>query len=314
VIREIRTRDRRVIDCQENGVGDVVVACWILHSAKAAGFAVHLNPRQNRSVALLLGVDQSQLTDESGQNWTYTPGIGTQYEYEKAPLSSLSRFDLWCASLDLPRLPPVRPNYVESPVDASWAESEWQRISSGMSPRVVLFPLAAWPVRTWPRAYFLDLVSSLIASGASTVVLGRNKGEVQDFPGHWLWGYDLLKVSALVRRADLVVANDSGPAHLAGTIGVTTLAICGPTRGSLVFGHDSNVMTVSFDLRIMPCVGCHFSVNGGFRSACRLAGCQALMRLPPDDVGKVALERLRESAKGCTEMRSQWHRAPDGFE
>ena len=65
------------------------------------------------------------------------------------------------------------------------------------------------------------------------------------------------------------------------TIGVTAIAICGPTRGRLVFGHDTNVKPVSLDARVLPCTGCHFSAVDGFRDACRFGGCQALMRLIP---------------------------------
>lgn len=279
-----------LIDCQDNGIGDVVLAAWLLHSAKAAGLALRLNPRNQVWVTSVLALDSEQLSSEAGLSWSRTESIGTQYEYQHVPITPATRFDLWCDSLKLPRLSPVRPSYVEHPADAAWAEEHWNRIDQRRSRRAVLFPAAAWPLRCWPKAYYIDLAAMLLQRGVVAAGLGATKDDVDSFPGQWLWGFDIPKVAALIRRADLVIANDSGPAHLSGTIGVPTLAICGPTRGRLVFGHDANVKAVSLDVQVLPCTGCHFSDALGFRDACRFGGCQALMRLAPDEVFRIAME------------------------
>jgi hypothetical protein len=100
----------------------------------------------------------------------------------------------------------------------------------------------------------------------------------------------------MVRRAHLVIAGDTGPAHLSGTVGTRTLAICGPTRGEIVFGHDRNVTPVALSREMLGCTGCHFSPTFGFREACRAGGCQALMRLAPHEVTAIAKDVLIDVA------------------
>ena len=100
-------------------------------------------------------------------------------------------------------------------------------------------------------------------------------------PCRWWSGFSLGRVAAMAARATVAVANDSGPAHLASTVGTRTIAVCGPTDPALVFGHDRNVEPVTLDAQALACVGCHFSAGRGYRHACEVGGCQALMRLDP---------------------------------
>jgi ADP-heptose:LPS heptosyltransferase len=81
---------------------------------------------------------------------------------------------------------------------------------------------------------------------------------------------------------ELVVGNDSGPAHLAGTLGTPTLALMGPTRAACVFGHIPEVTPLAVSLE-PACAGCHF--GRPFRAACD-QGCQALYALTPAAVLK----------------------------
>jgi ADP-heptose:LPS heptosyltransferase len=76
----------------------------------------------------------------------------------------------------------------------------------------------------------------------------------------------------------VVVGNDSFPAHLAGTVGVPTLALMGPTVAS-VFAHLPDVECLASNG--VDCTGCHF--RKPFRAACD-QGCMSLYRLFPDDV------------------------------
>jgi hypothetical protein len=95
-----------------------------------------------------------------------------------------------------------------------------------------------------------------------------------------MWGFDLNKVAAMMSFAKVVVCNDSGPAHLSGTVGVTTLVACGPTRPSCVFGHIPEIIALTND-EPPNCTGCHFKAP--FRAACD-QGCQALFALKPHTV------------------------------
>lgn len=289
-------REEPLIDCQDNGIGDVVVACWIVDTARAAGRSVTLNPRGRADVATLLGIDGRHLTSRHGPNWTKTASLGLEYEYANAHDGERTRFNLWCESLGLPGRTPVRPAYVEDPEDGHWADDEWQRMrGAGTRLMVAMFPGATRSTRVWPRAYFIDLANDLAARGATVLGLGSDAAEIHGFPAHWWWGLPLARVAALVKRADLVIANDSGPAHLAGTIGVPTVAICGPTDGRIVYGHDPNVWPVALHPETLACTGCHFSRHHGYREACDVGGCQALMRLTPDLLKLAAVRSWKRS-------------------
>jgi Glycosyltransferase family 9 (heptosyltransferase) len=277
-----------IIDVRHNGIGDVVVACWVVCSAAAVDKRVRLNPRDRREVASLLGVSDDYLTSAEAPDWSSTPGIGHQLEYQLINGSPQSRFDVWCRSLNLPKLTPVRPAYIELPDDGEWADEQWHHVDADASkPRVLVFPDAAWPIRAWPKAYFIDLAVELLGAGCAVAAMGGSPGAVEYMPCHWWGGFSARKAAAMAKRARVVVANESGPSHLASAVGTRTIAICGPTDPRIVFAHEPNVHAVSMDPTTLPCTGCHFSHAKGYRLACDIGGCQALMRLIPTSVAEL---------------------------
>jgi glycosyl transferase family 9 (putative heptosyltransferase) len=293
------TEHRPTIDLQHNGIGDVVVACWIVHSASAVDERVRLNPRDHRPLARLLGVDDSSLTTEAAPDWSTTPGIGHQLEYRLTGAAArTSRFDAWCRSLHLPALTPVRPPYGELADDGWWAAEQWAKVDvEPARPRVLLFPDAAWPIRTWPKAYFIDLASALTGFGYAVAAMASSHATVEQMPCRWWSGFSLGRTAAMARRATVVVANESGPAHLAAAIGTRTIAICGPTDPRVVFAHEPNVEAAALDTRALPCVGCHFSNEKGYRFACDAGGCQALMRLDPVHVAGIVQRAVMQQVE-----------------
>jgi hypothetical protein len=294
-----------VIDVRNYGIGDVVVACWIAHSARAAGRQVHIRTYGRREVAALLGVPAGCLTTAEPAFAPLVPGV-TDAEFRPPPAPPITRFDAWCEGLGLPRLRPVRPPYCELPADAGWAERQWQVVdASGTKTRVLIFPEAAWATRMWPRAYFIDLASELAGLGYAVAAMAGSQEAVNQLPCHWWGGFTVRQAAAMCRRAHLVVANDSGPAHLAAALGTATIAICGPSDPDIVFAHEPNVTAVQIDPGLMPCVGCHFSGYRGYRHACDVGGCQALMRLDPAKVGAAVGRALAGlSPLGCAPCRS----------
>jgi hypothetical protein len=285
-----------IIDCQDNGIGDVVVACWIASSAKAANLSFLVNPRQHRDITTFLGVEGRYVTDMEGPNWSQTPGIGHQYEYAIARSFPRSRFEVWCEALGIKTLVPVRPNFVEDEGDRMWASEQWGKVTvSRSAPRVLLFPDSAWIVRQWPHPFFAALTRRLLLAGCAPAVMAGDRKNVEAFGcWHW-WGCSLSKVASMMRQADLVIANDSGPAHLAGAVGTSALAICGPTTQG-VFAHDERIAVANIEPSKLACSGCYFSPARGFTRTCGMLGCEALLRLTPDQVlsrTKQILENLR---------------------
>ncbi len=108
----------------------------------------------------------------------------------------------------------------------------------------------------------------------------------------YAYGYDIEALISIILAADMVVANDSGPAHLAGTLGTKTFAVMGPTNPQMVFGYCPDVTCLRVAEGDLSCVGCHFKADRGFRAACD-QGCEALHILPVESV----LQRLLAEAK-----------------
>jgi len=175
----------------------------------------------------------------------------------------------------------MRPTLRLAPKHRHWAAD---RVRDLGEPLVLLFPQTAWVAREWPPSYWVDLSWKLKAAGVpSLVLLSSRDDRFTNTPKYW-WGTSVERLAATVERAALVVGNDSFPAHLAGTIGVPTLALMGPTRPT-VFAHTLTVACLSS--AAIECTGCHFGAP--FRAACD-QGCQSLFRLFPETVLGTILE------------------------
>lgn len=283
-----------LIDTPHCGLGDLIVNIWCRHSAKAAGMEVKLSPRDNLDLVHAFGVTPDDLSLDPGPRHYAKPRQRTGDWFQEMRLThgrtELSRFDAWCAFRGLGRLKPVRPPYCEHPSMGQWAEQAWEWADGGSaSRRVILFPHSSSFDRDWPKAYWIDLAHALAKEGFHTLALVPGNASVRGFP-KGINGQPVERVLALIARAHAVVANDSGGAHFAGTIGRPTLAICGAAKGSVVFAHMSDVVEwVAVARSLVPCVGCHFSPQHGWRAAC-FEACQALLRLAPDEVEKRFLD------------------------
>ena len=105
-------------------------------------------------------------------------------------------------------------------------------------PTVVLHPGATDPRRRWPAAAFAALATDLARDGCTVVVVGdaaeaalaeqvvagvapEMAGRVRSTAGK----ASLAELVRLLLTASLVVANDSGPRHLAAAVGVPTVGI-----------------------------------------------------------------------------------------
>lgn len=177
-----------------------------------------------------------------------------------------------------------------SPENAEFAESVW-RACGDDAPRVYMAPFAAFGTRIWPMAHWVDLAWGLRASGYRVLAgLHEDNKEACGSFVKSLWGHPWNQVAAVIRSADLVVSNDTGPAHLAGCLKRPTLVVCGPTEG--LYEQYETVAEVSARPEDYECVGCWFARPRGFRKACDHT-CRALAGVDPEGVIELAEEVLR---------------------
>ncbi len=121
------------------------------------------------------------------------------------------------------------------PVTAADAAAADDVLPAGPEPLVALHPGAQDPRRRWPAGCFAALVGDLASAGARVVLVGageddraaaeeiraRTAAPVLDLVGRLSRG----ALAGVLARCRVVVANDSGPRHLAEAVGTATVGV-----------------------------------------------------------------------------------------
>lgn len=195
------------------------------------------------------------------------------------------------------------PHYTPSPQDVKSVSEKLEAAGVSKSqdgPIVLINPNSSdiFPLRKWPLPYFAELCQRLLQEvpACRLVVTGvASEGpdaryileQVQnsrciDFTGKTSFG-ELLALYSIV---DLMVTNDSGPAHFASLLALPTLVLFGPETPRLYSPLGTRHRDLYADFACSPCV----SVYNGKKSCCGENRC--LMSIPPDQVLREALSLL----------------------
>jgi len=167
------------------------------------------------------------------------------------------------------------------PVEFSFPSSEEDRQSvrrllGESGPYAVLLPGANWETKRWPAERFAELVRplsarfglrSIVAGGEDVKELARQIDGALDLSGKT----NLRELVCLLKDAEVVVGNDSGPAHIAAGLGRPLVALFGPTDPVRTgpYGRPECV------------VQCHESCLGCRRRRCEHMRCLKKMHIEP---------------------------------
>jgi lipopolysaccharide heptosyltransferase II len=169
--------------------------------------------------------------------------------------------------------------------------------SSGISDKdkvVVLCPGGNWDPKRWPKESFARLADMLSEKlGARIVISGAGKdvklaSQIKELmkarPVITAGMTTLRQLAAVLAMADLVIANDTGPMHLAVAMKARTIALFGPTSSALTGPYGEGNYTVIFknDICDVPC----------YDLTCRDNRCMA--RIKVEDVFNEAVKALGE--------------------
>ena len=148
----------------------------------------------------------------------------------------------------------------------------------------VLLPGTNWATKRWPVEHFAALVQPIRERfGFETIVAG-GPGDAElaaHIAAPSLAGKTSLReLVALLERADLVIANDSGPMHIAAALGRPLVALYGPTSASRTGPHGRMESVLSVDIPCAPC----------YSRKCSHQSC--LRWITPEMVLKLAAEQL----------------------
>ena len=105
---------------------------------------------------------------------------------------------------------------------------------------VVIHPGANWDLKRWPYEYFTLLIQRLMEDHQAKVLISGGANDVglvekiiaplKNKPLVLVGKTDLYELMALMHAAKLVISADSGPLHLANSVGAKVIALFGPTR------------------------------------------------------------------------------------
>ena len=113
-----------------------------------------------------------------------------------------------------------------------WAD----QITTGLDNYVVIAPAASKPERNWLAARYAELIDNLASQGLQIVLCG-GPGEVDRQLGekiehitrrvskNLIGQTNLKQLLAILRRARVVIAPDTGPAHMATTVGTDVVGL-----------------------------------------------------------------------------------------
>lgn len=144
---------------------------------------------------------------------------------------------------------------------------------------VILAPFSTWANREWPRVSWLTLERDLKASGRRPIVIDSQHDRAGEFRCEKILGASAERVAGMMLNALCVIGGDSGPAHLGGILGCSTIALCGQTTGASVYGIYPRMHVLQGPLL---CSGCWW--RGMYRKDRCEPTCTALAAIAPERV------------------------------
>ena len=121
-------------------------------------------------------------------------------------------------------------------------------------PFAVLLPGTNWATKRWPIESFAALVDPLRERfGLASVVAGARDASPLPGAADLIGRTSLKQLAALLERASLVVANDSGPMHVASALGRPLLVPFGPTNPLRTGPYGRPDCVLRLDLPCAPC-------------------------------------------------------------
>jgi heptosyltransferase-2 len=173
--------------------------------------------------------------------------------------------------------------------EKAWAE-DWllQRGLGPDKPRVALCPGAAYPYKMWPEEKFGALAKHLAGQGIISLLVGSSSekklaDEVRSDSGAPLvdaMGLPLRQASALTACMDLMISNDTGPMHIAQSVGTPVLGLFGSTSPDTIGPRNPWDWVVRAPIICEPCT----------TKRCSEAGC--MQAISVDEVFDMAEQML----------------------
>ena len=215
-------------------------------------------------------------------------------EVPDAPMHAVDRYLLVAQALGAER--PAQPlfEFVDRPED---------RILTGAGviaslPWIAINSSARWETKRWPLQHFAEAADQLSQAHALPIVFIGGPAERQesqavmalmrtkavDLTGQTPVGL----LPCLLRQANVLITNDSGPMHIAAAVGTPVVALFGPTDPRRTGPYGGGHLVLSHAVECSPC----------FRRDCtRAVTLECLTAVGPDQVVRAVQQQLDRSAR-----------------
>jgi lipopolysaccharide heptosyltransferase I len=161
---------------------------------------------------------------------------------------------------------------------------------------VAMNPTARWDTKQWPSGSFLATADRLQAGDARVVLIGSVEDsavgaqairEMRTPPIDLMGKTTLKELIAVLRRARVLVTNDSGPMHLAAAVGTPVVALFGPTDPARTGPYGPGHTALRSGVPCSPC----FS-----RRCTNVTRLECLTAISPDEVIRQVLMLVQDQA------------------
>jgi ADP-heptose:LPS heptosyltransferase len=240
----------------------------------------------------------------------YNPHLHTSKMFE-AMVVALTRDPAVLPAFDFtPSANQSLPRFQPSPSEVAEVNALLQRENAriGSAPLILLNPNASdlLPLRRWPALRYVELAQRLLErypdlfivfTGAPAEAAPNNQlaEEVGSSRVITLAGKTTLRqVLVLYTRSEILVTNDSGPAHFASLTPIHVIALFGPETPALFGPRSPNVTTLWAGIACSPCV----SAYNNRQTVCRNNLC--MQAITVDDVFE-EVTRIYDSLKSTSE-------------
>ena len=127
--------------------------------------------------------------------------------------------------------------FVEEPVTLKLSSDEKEIVDQYQGPKIMVCPGSNWPNKQMDPEALTQFLEQLSANFVFIWGNAQELEEVKRLAAHFpesliLPKYSLPLLQNLMKKMELVIAMDSLPLHLAGTAGVPTFAIFGPSSAA----------------------------------------------------------------------------------
>ena len=255
-------------------------------------FDLYGNPRS----ALLAWMTHAPIRvgfDFRGRRWLYTRRIPPRGDFVHEVEFNLDAL----SGMGIP-IVERNPMFPLSDGDLTFIDNWIQKSNLRGAKRIGFHVWGGWPAKRWGLDRFAHLADRLIESWNVDIVLLWGPGEKQaadsvmeqmSHPARLAPETTLKQLGALIQRCDLVIANDSGPMHIAAALGTPVVGIYGPTKARLQGPYGSGHRAVY--KKDLECLGCN-------KQSCPAMTCMETLTL--DDVWKVIVDCVSEAGWSVT--------------